>query len=326
MSMQIKLWGVRGSLPSPLLPSEIEIRIRATLTEFLRRGLSAPEQIDEFLRSLGPHKFGGYGGNTACIEVATLNQTILIDAGSGIRRAGDRLLSGPLGRGQGEAHIFFTHFHWDHIVGLPFFAPVFIPGNRIHFYAVQRDLEENVRAVFRKPTFPVPFEKLGASLHFHQLAPREPFPIADLRLTPYKLDHPDPCWGYKIQHEGKTFSYCVDTEATRASREDLGPDLPLYQGIDAMVFDAQYTILDAAERIDWGHAAAAFGLDIAMREGIKRVYFVHHDPAADDARVFEAEQQARDYYESRLASGPSSSGQLHPVDWQFAQEGTLIQL
>jgi phosphoribosyl 1,2-cyclic phosphodiesterase len=326
MSMQIKLWGVRGSLPSPLLPHEIENRVRTTLTEFLRRGLKSSDQIDEFLRTLPLHQLGGFGGNTASIEVTTPTQTILIDAGSGIRRAGDRLLAGPLGRGQGEVHIFFTHFHWDHVVGLPFFSPIFIPGNRVHFYAVQADLEENIRAVFRKPTFPVPFEKLGASIQFHKLEARKPRHYGDLTLTPYKLDHPDPCWGFKIEHEGKAFSYCVDTEATRASREDLGEDLPLYQGVDAMVFDAQYTILDAAERVDWGHAAAAFGLDIAMREGIKKVYFVHHDPAADDARIFEAEQQARDYYESRLHASRVSKSQLQPVDWHFAQEGTVIQL
>ena len=326
MSMQIKLWGVRGSLPSPLIPNEIEARVRETQTEFLRRGLKSPDQIDEFLRSLPAHQFGGYGGNTACVEVTTKTQTILIDAGSGLRRAGDLLLNGPLGRGQGEAHIFFTHFHWDHIVGLPFFTPIFIPGNRIHFYAVQEDLEENIRAVFRKPTFPVPFEKLGASLHFHRLEPRQTFQRGDLQMTPYRLDHPDPCWGYKIQCEGKTFAYCVDTEATRASQEDLAEDLPLYQGVDAMVFDAQYTILDAAERVDWGHAAAAFGLDIAMREGIKRVYFVHHDPAADDKRVFEAEQQARDYYQSRLQAAKTPGSKLQPVEWEFAQEGTLIHL
>jgi phosphoribosyl 1,2-cyclic phosphodiesterase len=326
MSMQIKLWGVRGSLPSPLLPHEIETRTREVLTEFVRRGLKSADQIDEFLRSLPGHELGGYGGNTASVQVTTPTQTILIDAGSGLRRAGDGLLTGPLGRGQGEAHVFFTHFHWDHVVGLPFFSPLFIPGNRIHFYAVQDDLEENIRAVFRKPTFPVPFEKLGAEIHFHKLEPRKPFQHGDLTLTPYKLDHPDPCWGYKIEHQSKTFSYCVDTEATRASREDLGEDLPLYQGVDAMVFDAQYTILDAAERVDWGHAAAAFGLDIAMREGIKKVYFVHHDPAADDKRIFEAEQQARDYYESRLHAAQQHKTTLQPVDWQFAQEGTLITL
>ncbi len=326
MSMQIKLWGVRGSLPSPMMPSEIEGRVRECITEFLRRGNKSPDQVDEFLRSLTPEKWGGYGGNTACIQVSTPKETVLIDGGSGLRRAGEALSDGPLGRGQGEAHLFFTHFHWDHLIGLPFFTPLFIPGNQIHFYAVQDDLEQAIRTLFKKPYFPVPFERLGAELFFHKLEPRTPRRLGTLSLTPYWLDHPDPCWGYKIQSENKTFSYCVDTECTRSSAADLGADLPLYQGVDLMVFDAQYTILDAAERVNWGHAAAAFGLDIAMREGIKRVYFVHHDPAASDARIAEAETQARDYYLSQVQTSKSTGRKLHEVEWSFAQEGALLKL
>lgn len=324
--MKIKLWGVRGSLPAPMLPSEIETRVRDCITEFIKGGHKNLDEIDGFLRTVAPYKLGGFGGNTACIEVKTANQTILIDGGSGLRRAGEAMLNGPLAHGRGEAHIFFTHFHWDHIIGLPFFNPIFIPGNQIHLYAVQDDLEAVVRTVFKKPTFPVPFEKLGAKLHFHKLEPRKPNQVGDLKLTPYRLDHPDPCWGYKVEHAGKTFSYCVDTEATRGSAEALGEDLPLYQNVDAMVFDAQYTLIDATERVDWGHAAAAFGLDIAMREGIKKVYFVHHDPGASDERIDEAEQQARDYYESTLQTSKMTGRKMHPVEWKFAQEGFAFEL
>ena len=324
--MKIQLWGVRGSLPTPLLPNEIETLVREALREFLARGHKRSDEIDSFLKSLPHEKLGGYGGNTACIQVTTPNQTIIIDAGSGLRRTNETFLGGPLSRGQGEAHIFFTHFHWDHLIGLPFFSPIFIPGNKIHLYAVQPELEEAVRTLFKKPYFPVPFDKLGAQIIFHRLEPRKKFVLGDLELAPYRLDHPDPCWGFRITHQEKTFSYCVDTECARLSRDDLGADLPLYQGVDVMVFDAQYTILDAAERVNWGHAAAAFGIDIAMREDIRRVYFVHHDPGATEAKIAEAEFQAREYYKAQLQAARKANHLLHEVDWQFAQEGTIIEV
>jgi len=90
--------------------------------------------------------------------------------------------------------------------------------------------------------------------------------------------------GYRIENGGKVFSHCVDTECTRVSREELGEDLPLYQNVDLMLFDAQYTLMESIERVNWGHAAASLGLDIAMREGVKRVLFMHHDPASTDEK------------------------------------------
>ena len=322
--MKAKLWGVRGSLPTPHMPETIEARVKSAIQGFLRGGNKSEDQIDAFVRTLPAAQFGGYGGNTACIEVSSNHHTAIIDAGSGIRKLGQQLMSGPLGMGRGEAHIFFTHFHWDHLIGLPFFVPIFIPGNTIHFYAVQPEMEECVKGMFQKPYFPVPFERLGAKLVFHQLEARKPHMLGDLQFTPYKLDHPDPCWGYKVVGGGKTFSYCMDTECTRTSREALGPDLPLYQGVDVMVFDAQYTVMEAAERIDWGHAAAPFGLDVAMREGIKKVYFVHHDPAASDERIADAESQTREYYQTLLESARAAGKKVHEVEWKFAHEGMLI--
>ena len=314
--------GVRGSLPTPLKPKVIEERLRNTLNDFKKSG----SDVDAFLKTLTHKNFGGFGGNTACIDVKSDNHHIIIDAGSGIRQLGAELLAGPCGKGQGTVDLLFTHFHWDHLVGLPFFIPVFIPGNTINVYAVQPEVETVFRHVFQKPYFPVPYERLGAQINYHMLEPREAKMFGDIEVTPYQLDHPDPCWGYKIQSSGKTVSYCVDTECTRASQVDLGPDLPLYQDVDLMIFDAQYTFSEAMERIDWGHASAPVGLDIAMREGIKRVIFIHHDPASSDEKIAEAEKQTRDYYEACLKEGQRNNLSINEVDWEFGHEGMEIKL
>jgi phosphoribosyl 1,2-cyclic phosphodiesterase len=330
--MQIKIWGARGSLPSPHTPAALESQIRTLFQEFFDKGHKKAADLPKFFEELPRHRLGGYGGNTPCIEIKSKSgQQVILDGGSGIRTLGYEMLGGPCGKGQGELHIFFTHFHWDHLIGLPFFTPIFIPGNKIHVYAVQHDLQDVFKAVFKKPYFPVALEHLASKIQYHALEPRKPFQVGDITLTPYQLDHPDPCWGFRVESGGRVYSHCVDTECTRVSRDQLGPDLPLYQGADVMVFDAQYTLMETIEKVNWGHAAASLGLDIAMREGIKRVYFMHHDPASTNEKIAAAEAQARRYYDAQLKQSTqlekgSSSKKLYPVEWSFAFEGLTIEI
>lgn len=324
--MRVKFWGVRGSLPSPMSPEAIEARVRELLGAFLDLGFKSKTDIPKFLERLAPHRLGGYGGNSTCVEVATDRSRLILDGGSGIRSLGYELLKGPCGQGSGEAHILMTHFHWDHLIGLPFFTPLFIPGNRIHLYAVQPELPEILGTVFRKPCFPVELRDLAAKLEYHAVKPRAPFAIGDLEVTAYRLDHPDPCWGYKIRGGDKTIAHCVDTECLRVSRHDLGEDLPLYQGLDLLIFDAQYTLMEAVEKMNWGHAAASLGLDIAMREGAKQVLFMHHDPASSDEKISQAEAQARHYYSTLLKNARRGGTPLQEVAWAFAREGQVVDL
>jgi phosphoribosyl 1,2-cyclic phosphodiesterase len=209
---------------------------------------------------------------------------------------------------------------------LPFFTPIFIPGNKIHVYAVQDDLESVFQTVFKKPYFPVPLDQLGAKIEYHRLPPRKSFNIGDLKITPYQLDHPDPCWGYRFENEGKVYSHCVDTECTRVTPAQLGPDLALYQNVDLMIFDAQYTLMETIEKVNWGHAAASLGLDIAMREGVKQVLFMHHDPASTNEKIAAAEAQAKQYYDHQVKTSRKAAIPFHEVKWSFAHEGQIIDL
>ncbi|MCB0361435.1 MAG: MBL fold metallo-hydrolase [Bdellovibrionales bacterium] len=326
MNMRVKLWGVRGSLPSPISPDYLSEKIRRILDDYESFQKIKPGGIDAFLASLDPHSLGGYGGHTACFQVTTNQVDIVIDGGSGIRRYGESLLMGPCGLGRGEVHIFMTHFHWDHMIGLPFFVPIFIPGNRVHFYAVQEDLEERVRGMFCKPYFPVPFERLGASVFFHKLEPRTPFHLKDLSITPYQLDHPDPCWGYRCESGGKSYSHCVDTEGIRVSRRDLDQDIKLYENADLLLYDGQYTFVEAAEKIDWGHASAPIGIDIGLRENVKKMVFIHHDPASSDEKIRRAELQTRAYYESCMRMAKDQGLKLGSMEWCFGIEGMTFEL
>jgi len=324
--LQIKIWGARGSLPSPMTPVALEKHVRDLFHDFFTRGNSSDADVERFLTQNPRHRFGGYGGNTPCIEVKSSQQQIIIDGGSGIRPLGYEMMNGPCSKGTGEVHILFTHFHWDHLIGLPFFTPIFIPGNTIHVYAVQPDLPEVFKTVFRKPYFPVPLDRLGSKIVYHQLEPRKAFNIGDITVAPYQLDHPDPCWGYRFEKNKKVFSHCVDTECIRVTRAQLGEDLALYQNVDLMIFDAQYTLMETIEKVNWGHAAASLGLDIAMREGIKKVLFMHHDPASSNDKIAAAEAQARRYFDSVTRDAAKVGDQGPPLEWSFAYEGMILEL
>jgi len=324
--MKIKVLGTRGSIATPFSPESLKEHIYSLLKKFFNEGYKNLEELDEFFESQPLEHIGGFGGNTSCTVVKTSKTEIIIDAGTGIREYGYELMNGDCGKGTGIVHIFFTHFHWDHVTGLPFFNPIFVPNNEIHFYAVQQELEKIVKSMFKKPYFPVEFENLPSKIFFHQLKPRFSFTLGDLKITPYKLDHPDPCWGYKITDGKKTISYCVDTEAMRLSREELGEDLPLYQNTDLLIFDAQYTLKEAIERINWGHAAAPLGLDITIREKIPQVFFIHHDPASSTQKIIEAEEETKKYYESLKKQARWNEEKFFEVNFRFIPEGTEIEL
>jgi phosphoribosyl 1,2-cyclic phosphodiesterase len=145
--MLVRLWGVRGSLPAPITPEQARWRLEEVLTQFEKlRDSNVPVSARTFLETLPQHLSGGYGGNTSCAEVQMGKSRLLIDAGSGLRCFSDNIMhTAP---GTDEFHLYFTHFHWDHLIGLPFFVPLYMKGKTIHIYAVHDDLEESLRALF----------------------------------------------------------------------------------------------------------------------------------------------------------------------------------
>jgi phosphoribosyl 1,2-cyclic phosphodiesterase len=326
MSIQVKFWGVRGSLPTAPTPDQLRHHFENMMFQFFKSGYRDATQIHEFLSRHSVAQVGGYGTATSCVEFKTPHGQIIIDGGSGLQNLGNEMLKGPAGKGKAKIHIFQTHFHWDHMLGIPFFTPHFIKGNEIHYYAVQPELEEMVRIKFRKPLFPVPYEVLAPKIFFHRMEPRKQIQVDDILVTPYKLDHPDECWGFKVESDGKVYSHCVDTEGTRSTREAIGEDLPLYQGVDLMYFDAQYTLPELAEKANWGHSAAQIGLDIAMREKIGHVLFGHHDPGAGISQINELRRQTREYHNWKIKSASNNNLSLPDVKWKFVHEGLVVNL
>lgn len=324
MNLKIKLWGVRGSLPSPIHPDVLLKRVEEILTQYQKLiDAKVPISPQTFIGTLPIHLTSGYGGNTSCAEVTIGDDRLLIDAGSGIRAFSEHILkTAPTTK---DFHIYFTHFHWDHLIGLPFFTPLYIKGRTVHFYSVDEEMERSLHTLFRKPNFPVPFEVISKQVQIHKLKPRQPIKVGAIEFTPYELDHPDPCWGIRIEAGGKSVAWAVDNEGQRHSADQLGADHALFKNVDLLVYDAQYTFDEALEKINWGHSSAPIGIDLALRENIRQAIFVHHDPAANDEQIRKAEEQTSLYYEDLLKQRKRAGQDAPRFEWRFGHEGEVLE-
>jgi phosphoribosyl 1,2-cyclic phosphodiesterase len=280
--LKVKFWGTRGSLPQATSNTDFISSVSALLKIAAAQGVNT---IKDFETALEKGDLGhpvSYGGNTTCNEVIYKDHSYFIDAGSGLREAGSFYMP----KGVKEFHIFLTHMHWDHVMGLPFFIPIHVPGCKLHIYHIHKNAPEHVRINFNGINFPLTFEQLGGSVEFHQLKLYNKLSLADgLTVTPFTLDHPGGSFGYRFDGGGKSLVIGVDGEYKRISAVELGKDLPFYQNLDLLVFDAQYEISELASRFDWGHCSPTIGVDLVLREGIKNLALTHHDPWANAPKL-----------------------------------------
>jgi phosphoribosyl 1,2-cyclic phosphodiesterase len=296
MIVQLKLWGTRGSLPQALSRYEFVERIEQLIDVAERKGISDLKNFKESLRQNTLVEVPHFGGHTTCTEVIHGGEHLLVDAGSGITDA----CVEALGRGQKQFHILQTHMHWDHIMGLPFFVPIYQPGTEIIIHHVHANTPEYVKILFNGINFPVKWQDLSAKISFHLLKLYEPIEFGAITVTPFALDHPGGSFGYHFEANGRKASIGVDGEYKRLTAKELGKDLKFYQDIDVLLFDGQYELDELATRFDWGHSSPPIGVELALREGIKRLILCHHDPRATAEKAQRMLEQARQYCKDQL--------------------------
>jgi phosphoribosyl 1,2-cyclic phosphodiesterase len=316
--MKVKFWGVRGSLPSSLDTFGWVGHFEKLMKEFFDSGYKTKEDIANFIKEKPAPAIGGFGTATTCVEVRAGSQSIVIDGGSGLKFYSDHLEKSGLLQSENEFHILMTHFHFDHILGLPFFAPHFTKGKKINYYSVQPETEDIVRKLFKKPIFPVGFEHLNADIHFHVLTPYKKSVINGFEVTPYKMDHPDPSYGFRVENAGKVYAHAVDHESLRLNREQLGPDAGLFEKANLLYFDAQYEEADMVTKKGWGHGTCDRGFQVATTFAVKQILFAHHDPSFTIEDTWNHKKKAE-------ASFAKNFKQTE-VKWEFAFEGQTIEL
>ena len=223
-----------------------------------------------------------FGGNTSSVEVRCGSRLLMFDAGTGIRYLGRTLLKekAPI-----DADLFFTHTHFDHVCGLPFFAPLFKPQNRFRLWAGHLGDGLTLRRVLSEfmiaPLFPVPPDVFRATMEYRDFAPGDTLAAgSDVVLRTATLNHPDGAVGYRIEYGGKSVCYITDTEHVPGA-----PDknvLGLMAGADLVIYDSMYTDEEYPAYVGWGHSTWQEGLRLCKSAGAKRLAVFHHDPEHDD--------------------------------------------
>ncbi len=316
--MRVKFWGVRGSLPSSLDTFSWVGHFEKLMQEFFNSGFKTKEDISSFIKQKPTAAIGGFGTATTCVEVSENSRSIVLDGGSGIKLYSDYLEKSGRLQSENEFHILMTHFHFDHILGLPFFAPHFTKGKKIHYYSVQEETEEIVKRLFKKPIFPVSFEHLNADINFHVLTPYKKTIINGFEVTPYKMDHPDPSYGFRIESNNKVYAHAVDHEALRISREQLGLDAGLFEKADLLYFDSQYEEADMATKKGWGHGTCDRGFQVGTTFGVQQILFAHHDPSFTIEDSWNHKRKAEENFAKNFGESK--------IKWDFAFEGQVIDL
>jgi len=249
--MRITCWGARGSIP------------------------------------VSGKEYNKYGGDTTCIEVRTeSDDIIIIDAGTGIRRLGDHLLKEQMK----EFHILFTHAHWDHILGFPFFAPIFVPGHQLHIHSgpFRGDYAKDIIArVMYPPNFPVEYSEgfVKAQLKFDQIQ-RNPLQIGSVTINAIPLSHPNGGFGYKFTENDKKFVFITDNELTyhHEGGQEFEDYCKFAADADLFLHDAEYTAEDYKTMKMFGHSVYTDALDLAIKADVKRFGLFHiNQRRTDDA-------------------------------------------
>jgi len=272
--MQIKFWGVRGSTPTP-----------------------QPENLR-------------YGGNTSCVEVRLNGAIYIFDCGTGFRILGKQLTS-EFGDKPFHAHVFLSHFHWDHIQGIPFFGPLY-NNKENHFFfhssSRTRKLQHALEDQMSDPYFPVNMNEMKAHRNFYDMEEGK-LAFDDCVIHSKWLNHPQGCLGFRLETDDKVVVYATDNEP--------GPPLfdknvrQLAEGCDVLIYDAQYLPEQyESEKRGWGHSHWREAVNIAMQSGAKELILFHHDPDHNDARIDRIVIEARNYYPKVRAASEGMEIQL----------------
>jgi phosphoribosyl 1,2-cyclic phosphodiesterase len=248
--MRLKIWGCRGSVPTP-----------------------GSETVQ-------------YGGNTSCVEIVLGDETVLVlDAGSGIRTLGDELMA----RGTRRLHLLLTHLHLDHLEGLRFFAPLWDPNVLVEIWGPPSplfSLRERIARSFSPPLFPIELSDVPAQVTFHDV-PRVPWTIDGVSLEAALVVHPGPTLGFRIEAEGSTIAYLPDHEpALTGAISDQALDwlsgASVAQEVDLLFHDAQYFEDEYEQRMGWGHSSVADAVAFADAVSARRLVLFHHEPLHSD--------------------------------------------
>lgn len=303
--MKIRFWGVRGSYPTPMTPDILRGKISAVVQRIKPEDLESSETRELFLSKLPEWLFGTPGGNTPCLECQLDDGSCLIfDAGTGIAEFSRHLARDN--RGLQIFHLFFSHFHYDHIQGLPFFGQAYNPAVQLHLYSPEPEGGSILSRHMQHPFFPVTMEdKMTPHRAFHDLSKNDGCHIGGAVIDWYRLNHPGRAYAYRIRHDGKTFIYASDVELQECDFPENARGQTFFKDADVLVMDTMYTLGEAIDKYNWGHSSFSLGVEFAIKWGIKKLVLFHHEPKYEDRQLY---------------------ANLHTAQWYAQRQKSTIQI
>jgi phosphoribosyl 1,2-cyclic phosphodiesterase len=291
--LKVRFWGVRGSLPAPISPARIKSKISAIVEQITPDDIINAESRERFLAGLPPWLFGTVGGNSPCVSVEfdEPENCLVFDLGSGLRELGAAHINEK--RKTSNYHVFLSHFHWDHIQGLPFFGPGYNPSVNMDFYSPVSGVEDILSGQMVQPYFPIGLEVMGSKKKFHHL--KSKVDVSGCSISFRKMNHPGDSYAYCVNENGRRFIYATDVELTSDDFLKTDENTAFFMDADMIVVDCQYTLGEAIDKYNWGHSAFSLAVDFAANWRIKHMVMFHHDPAYDDHKLYGILQSARWY-------------------------------
>lgn len=290
MNLVIHFWGVRGSLPTPLTPQQVQSKIMAVIQRVSPEDLVSPEARSKFIAKLPSWIYGTAGGNTACVELTHENTHIILDAGTGLR------VMGKNRKCPEKYHMFLSHYHWDHIQGFPFFDHAFNSTVIFEIYSHYKDGEKYFWDQMIEPYSPPSVAKaISKNMHFNLLETNKEYDIEGIKVNSQKMRHPGDSYSYSFEIDGKKFVYATDIELKSSDYKNTKEGQQVFQNADVIVIDSQYTVEEVYRKENWGHSAFCYVVDFAVYWNIKKIYLFHHEPTYDDKKLNSILQAARWY-------------------------------
>ena len=320
--MRLRFWGSRGSLPVATRASMIRTKVaRALVAADGRRFADEAEAIAFVDNELEFATGQGYGGATSCVEIDRGDGPfIACDMGSGLREFGLSAMARAAAGRPRDFHIFLSHLHWDHIMGFPFFVPAYVPGTTITVYAGHEDAETALRRQQEEISFPVPFERLGATIRFVTLEPGVPIHAAGLDVVAIRQFHSHDSYGFRFFDGQRTAIYSTDSEH-RMDDMDVEPQFEaFFADADLVICDTMYSLADAVTlRADWGHSSNLVAVDLCRSARARKLVLFHHEPAASDDDIQTMHRETIRYEELSRQDAP-------PLEILCAHDGLEIDV
>ena len=303
--MRVRFWGTRGSLPVALTAADVRRKLHDALLAARGQALDTETDRARVLASLVFATAGTYGGHSSCVQIETASPDYFVcDMGSGLRPFGQATMAQRTGLAQ-TFHIFMSHLHWDHIMGLPFFTPAFVPGNRVVIYGSHLGVEAALRRQQDSPSFPVDFSIFGAKMEFVHLEPGRRCEVAGVEVTSMLQLHGGDSYGWRFESQGKTLVYATDSEHPLTQPQHTQRCVDFFREADLVIFDGMYSLADAVSvKADWGHSSNLVGVELCQAAGVRQLCLFHHEPAMDDAAIDAVLAETRRFEEITRGARP----------------------